>query len=101
MPNSRQRCNLAAVTGGKYGIAPANPGIVGSDERGRRTAGLGAAARRIATNFNELVVSLGKPGPQLKRVETRDIPGPHGATAAEPGVVDIVVTDVADFHDEI
>ena len=24
-------------------------------------------------------MSLGKPGPQLKRVETRDIPGPHGA----------------------
>lgn len=33
----------------------------------------------MRTNFNELVVSLGKPGPQLKRIETRDIPGPHGA----------------------
>ena len=33
----------------------------------------------LRTNFNELVVSLGAPGPQLKRVENRDIPGPHGA----------------------
>ena len=30
-------------------------------------------------NFNELVISLQTPGPQLKRIEDRDILGPHGA----------------------
>ncbi|MEE8171776.1 MAG: alpha/beta hydrolase [Alphaproteobacteria bacterium] len=33
----------------------------------------------LRTNFNELVISLQVPGPQLKRVENRAIPGPHGA----------------------
>lgn len=32
----------------------------------------------LRVNFNELVISLQSPGPQLKRVENRDIPGPHG-----------------------
>lgn len=30
-------------------------------------------------NFNELVISLQYPGPQLKRVENRAIARPHGA----------------------
>ncbi len=29
-------------------------------------------------NFNELVISLQTPGPKLKHIEDRDIPGPHG-----------------------
>ncbi len=33
----------------------------------------------LRINFNDLVISLGLPGPQLKRVENRNIPGPHGA----------------------
>ena len=32
----------------------------------------------LRLNFNEFVISLQSPGPQLKRVENRDIPGPHG-----------------------
>lgn len=32
----------------------------------------------LRVNFNEMVNSLQTPGPQLKRVENRDIPGPHG-----------------------
>ena len=32
----------------------------------------------LRANFNEFVISLQSPGPQLKRVENRDIPGPHG-----------------------
>jgi acetyl esterase len=32
----------------------------------------------LRADFNEFVISLQKPGSQLKRVENRDIPGPHG-----------------------
>ncbi len=32
----------------------------------------------LRVNFNELVISLQSPGPQLERVENHDIPGPHG-----------------------
>ena len=32
----------------------------------------------VRADFNDLVLSLQKPGPEVGRVENRDIPGPHG-----------------------